>query len=108
MADRPVVVLGAGINGAALARELVLNRVPVWLVDAVDVAYGTTAYSSRLIHGGLRYLEYGEFSLVRESLEERNRLLWLAPQYVRPLRLAIPASRRTKRRSLVRSPVLAK
>lgn len=94
-ADRPVVILGAGINGAALARELVLNRVPVLLVDTADVAYGTTAYSSRLIHGGLRYLEYGEFSLVRESLQERNRLLRLAPQYVRPLRLAIPVSRRS-------------
>lgn len=94
-ADRPVVILGAGINGAALARELVLNGVPVLLVDTADVAYGTTAYSSRLIHGGLRYLEYGEFSLVRESLQERNRLLRLAPQYVRPLRLAIPVGKRT-------------
>ncbi|HPM81830.1 MAG TPA: glycerol-3-phosphate dehydrogenase/oxidase [Candidatus Anammoximicrobium sp.] len=95
VADRPVVILGAGINGAALARELVLNGVPVLLVDTADMAYGTTAYSSRLIHGGLRYLEYGEFSLVRESLEERNRLLRLAPQYVRPLRLAIPVGKRT-------------
>lgn len=93
--NRPVVILGAGINGAALARELALNGVDVVLVDTADVACGTTAYSSRLIHGGLRYLEYGEFSLVRESLEERNRLLQLAPQYVRPLRLQIPISRRT-------------
>jgi len=94
-ADQPVVILGAGINGAALARELVLNGVPVILVDTADMAYGTTAYSSRLIHGGLRYLEYGEFSLVRESLEERNRLLRLAPHYVRPLQLAIPVGKRT-------------
>ena len=94
-ADRPVVILGAGINGAALARELVLNRVPVILVDTADLAFGTTAYSSRLIHGGLRYLEYGEFALVRESLEERNRLLRLAPQFVRPLQLAIPVGKRT-------------
>ncbi|NLF68047.1 MAG: glycerol-3-phosphate dehydrogenase/oxidase [Candidatus Anammoximicrobium sp.] len=93
--ERPVVILGAGINGAALARELVLNRVPVILVDTADLAYGTTAYSSRLIHGGLRYLEYGEFSLVRESLEERNRLLRLAPHYVRPLQLAIPVGKRS-------------
>ena len=91
---RPVIVLGAGINGAALARELVLNRVPVWLVDTADIAAGTTAYSSRLIHGGLRYLEYGEFDLVRESLEERTRLLKLAPQFVRPWRLYIPVSNR--------------
>jgi len=94
-ADRPAVILGAGINGAALARELVLNGVSVVLVDTADLAYGTTAYSSRLIHGGLRYLEYGEFSLVRESLEERNRLLRLAPQFVRPLQLAIPVGKRT-------------
>ena len=90
----PVLILGAGINGAALARELVLNHVPVTVVDTADIASGTSAYSSRLIHGGLRYLEYGEFDLVRESLEERNRLLRLAPQFVRPLRLYIPVANR--------------
>ncbi len=87
-----VLVLGAGINGAAIARELVLNGVPVCLVDCGDIAGGTTAYSSRLIHGGLRYLEYAEFSLVRESLRERERLLQLAPQFVRPLHLFIPVT----------------
>jgi glycerol-3-phosphate dehydrogenase len=92
--DSPVVILGAGINGAALARELILNHVPVTVVDNADIASGTSAYSSRLIHGGLRYLEYGEFDLVRESLEERNRLLLLAPQFVRPLRLYIPVANR--------------
>src|SRR5262245_507606 len=91
---QPVLILGAGINGAALARELVLNGVPVWVVDTADIASGATAYSSRLIHGGLRYLEYGEFDLVRESLAERTRLLRLAPQYVRPLRLFIPIENR--------------
>src|SRR5262245_46104778 len=91
---QPVLILGAGINGAALARELVLNGVPVWVVDTAGSASGATAYSSRLIHGGLRYLEYGEFDLVRESLAERTRLLRLAPQYVRPLRLFIPVRRR--------------
>lgn len=92
--NQPVIILGAGINGAALARELVLNDVPVVVIDKADIASGTTAYSSRLIHGGLRYLEYGEFSLVRESLEERGRLLQLAPQFVRPLRIHIPIGRR--------------
>jgi glycerol-3-phosphate dehydrogenase len=92
--QRPVLVLGAGINGAALARELVLNRVPVVIVDTGDISSGTSAYSSRLIHGGLRYLEYGEFDLVRESLAERNRLLVAAPQFVRPLRLYIPVTNR--------------
>src|SRR5262245_19250738 len=90
MSDRPVLILGGGINGAAVARELVLNGVPVWLVDTADLAFGATAYSSRLIHGGLRYLEFAEFSLVKESLDERARLLKLAPHLVKPLRLFIP------------------
>src|SRR6186997_198430 len=90
MADKPVVILGGGINGAAAARELILNGQSVWLVDRADLAFGATAYSSRLIHGGLRYLEFAEFSLVKESLEERGRLLRLAPHLVRPLRLFIP------------------
>ena len=90
MDERPVVILGGGINGAAAARELVLNGVSVWLVDTADLAFGATAYSSRLIHGGLRYLEFAEFSLVKESLDERGRLLRLAPHLVKPLRLFIP------------------
>lgn len=89
-----VLILGAGINGAALARELALNGVGVVVVDTHDIAFGATAYSSRLIHGGLRYLEYGDFSLVREALGERTRLLRLAPQFVRPLRLFIPVRNR--------------
>ncbi|HUG92433.1 MAG TPA: glycerol-3-phosphate dehydrogenase/oxidase [Planctomycetaceae bacterium] len=91
----PVLILGAGINGAALARDLALNGVPVWVVDANDIAFGATAKSSRLIHGGLRYLEYGDFPLVRESLAERARLRRLAPQFVEPLRLYIPVAHRT-------------
>lgn len=93
-AHRPVLILGAGINGCAIARELALNRVPVCVVDIQDIAAGATAYSSRLIHGGLRYLEYGEFDLVRESLEERARLLRLASSYVHPLELFIPVTSR--------------
>src|SRR5262245_43816919 len=89
-----VLILGAGINGAALARELALNSVGIVVVDTRDIAAGATAYSSRLIHGGLRYLEYGDFALVRESLAERTRLLRLAPQFVRPLRLYIPIRNR--------------
>ncbi|MGH7193491.1 MAG: glycerol-3-phosphate dehydrogenase/oxidase, partial [Candidatus Saccharimonadales bacterium] len=93
-ASRPVLILGAGINGAALARELVVGGLPVVVVDTGDLARGATAYSSRLIHGGLRYLEYGEFDLVRESLAERTRLLRLAPQFVHPLQLHIPVGNR--------------
>jgi len=91
---QPVLILGAGINGSAIARELVLNSVPVCLVDTADIASGTTSFSSRLIHGGLRYLEYAEFDLVRESLHERTRLLRLAPDFVRPLQLFIPVETR--------------
>lgn len=89
-----VLILGAGINGAACARELVLNGVSVVVVETADIAFGATSKSTRLIHGGLRYLEYGEFALVRESLEERTRLLQQAPQFVRPLRLCIPVNNR--------------
>lgn len=88
------LILGAGINGAAIARELALNGVGVVLVDTRDISAGATAFSSRLIHGGLRYLEYGEFGLVRESLTERTRLLRLAPQFVRPLQLFVPVASR--------------
>ena len=94
-ADLSVLILGAGINGACVARELALNGVDVVIVDRHDIATGATAKSSRLIHGGLRYLEYGDVGLVRESLNERARLLRLAPQFVRPLRLHIPVGRRT-------------
>jgi glycerol-3-phosphate dehydrogenase len=90
----PVLILGAGINGACVARELLLNGVAVTIADATDIACGATSKSSRLIHGGLRYLEYGDVALVRESLDERARLLRLAPQFVRPLRLFIPIRRR--------------
>lgn len=89
-----VLILGAGINGAALAREFLLAGMSAVVVDTGDLAGGATAYSSRLIHGGLRYLEYGEFDLVRESLAERTRLLRLAPNFVQPLKLFIPTTNR--------------
>lgn len=89
-----MLILGAGINGAALAREFLLSGMSAVVVDTGDLARGATAYSSRLIHGGLRYLEYGEFDLVRESLAERTRLLRLAPQFVWPLKLFIPTTNR--------------
>ncbi len=93
--QKSVLILGAGVNGCAAARELVLNGVPVCIVERSDIAWGATSRSSRLIHGGLRYLEHGEFRLVRESLDERSRLRRLAPQFVRPFRLHIPVAKRT-------------
>lgn len=88
------LILGAGINGVAIARELLLNDMPVTIVDQGDLSQGATSKSSRLIHGGLRYLEYGDFSLVSESVHERGILLNLAPHLVKPLRFAIPLSHR--------------
>ena len=89
-----VVVLGGGINGAALARELLLSGVSVVVVEAEDIACGATAWSTRLVHGGLRYLEYGELGLVRESLAERDRLARLAAHLVKPLEFYLPAESR--------------
>jgi len=92
--EKTIVVLGAGINGAAVARELALSGVGVIVVDGGDIAAGATAWSTRLIHGGLRYLEYGEIGLVRESLVERNRLVKLAAHLVRPLPFYLPVEGR--------------
>ena len=71
----PVLILGGGINGIGLFRELALQGVDCLLVDKGDFAGGASSKASRMIHGGLRYLENREFKLVRESLLERNRLL---------------------------------
>lgn len=86
----PVLILGGGINGAGLFRELALQGVDCLLVDKADFAAGATSKSSRMIHGGLRYLENREFTLVAESLRERNRLLENAAHYVAPLKTTIP------------------
>ena len=93
-----LIVIGAGINGAAIAREAALSGVKVLLLERGDVAAGTSSASSRLIHGGLRYLEHAEISLVRESLNERERLLRSAPHLVVPLELYIPVYRRARRK----------
>ncbi len=86
----PVLILGGGCNGIGLFRELALQGVRCLLVDKADFTAGATSKSSRMIHGGLRYLEHREFKLVRESLHERNRLLTHAPHYVFPLKTTIP------------------
>ncbi len=85
-----VIVIGGGINGAATARDAALRGLKTVLVEKSDFASATTSWSSRLIHGGLRYLEYFEFKLVRESLAERELLLKSAPHLVHPLQLTIP------------------
>jgi len=85
-----VVVIGAGIQGAALAREAAVRGMSTLLLEARDVAAGTSSRSSRLVHGGLRYLRHGHMALVREALHERERLLRLAPHLVRPLPMLMP------------------
>ena len=91
--DRPdydVVIIGGGINGLATFRDLALQGVRVLLVERGDFASGASAASSHMIHGGIRYLENGEFRLVRESVRERNGLLRIAPHHVAPLATTIP------------------
>ena len=88
--DHDLIVVGAGVNGAAIARDAALRGLRVCLVEADDIASGTSAWSSRLVHGGIRYLEHGEVRLVRESLREREVLLRTAPHLVAPYPLLIP------------------
>lgn len=85
-----VLIIGGGINGLGTFRDLALQGVDVVLVERGDFASGASAASSHMIHGGLRYLENGEWHLVKESVHERNRLLRLAPHFVKPLRTTIP------------------
>ncbi|MBT2531425.1 glycerol-3-phosphate dehydrogenase/oxidase [Arthrobacter sp. ISL-48] len=85
-----VLVIGGGINGVGTFRDLALQGVDVALVERGDYCQGASGASSHMIHGGIRYLENGEFRLVQESVVERNRLLRIAPHYVKPLQTTIP------------------
>lgn len=95
--DYDLIVIGGGINGAAIARDAAMRGLSVLLLDKNDFGSGTSSYSSRLIHGGLRYLEFAEFPLVFESLRERRLLQKLAPHLVHRLRISIPVYRNSKR-----------
>ncbi|MBF4458431.1 glycerol-3-phosphate dehydrogenase/oxidase [Pseudoclavibacter sp. VKM Ac-2867] len=85
-----VIVVGAGINGAAVAREAALRGLSVALLERSDFGEGTSAWNSRLIHGGLRYLEHGEIPLVYESLHDREALLHIAPHLIEPMPFIVP------------------
>ncbi|MGD1858917.1 MAG: glycerol-3-phosphate dehydrogenase [Leptolyngbyaceae cyanobacterium] len=85
-----MIVIGGGVNGAATARDAALRGLAVLLIEKNDFAGGTTSWSTRLVHGGLRYLEYFEFNLVRESLREREILLRTAPHLAQPIQMTIP------------------
>jgi glycerol-3-phosphate dehydrogenase len=106
--DFDVIIVGAGINGAGIARDAAMRGLRVLLVDKGDVGGGTSAASTRLIHGGLRYLEHFEFGLVRESLKERETLLRIAPHLVRPLPITIPIYKHGRRgRATIRAGMIA-
>ena len=85
-----LLIVGGGINGAGIARDAAGRGLTVMLVEAEDLAQHTSSASTKLIHGGLRYLEYGEFRLVREALIERERLWGMAPHIIWPLRFVLP------------------
>src|SRR5438552_13970986 len=85
-----VLILGGGITGAGVALDATLRGYRVALIDKGDFASGTSSVSSKLVHGGLRYLEHAGFHLVYEALHERRLLLENAAPFVRPLRFVIP------------------
>ncbi|MGH3090286.1 MAG: FAD-dependent oxidoreductase, partial [Rubrobacteraceae bacterium] len=92
-----LIVIGAGINGSGIARDASMRGLKVLLLDKGDISDGTTQWATRLIHGGLRYLEYYEVPLVRESLRDREILLRIAPHLVKPLGFLVPVYDRSKR-----------
>jgi glycerol-3-phosphate dehydrogenase len=103
-----VAIVGAGVNGAGIAMDAALRGLSVIILDQDDMCSGTSAASSRLIHGGLRYLEYAEIPLVFESLRERIILRKVAPHLVSPLRITIPIYKGAKRgRTLIRLGMIA-
>ncbi|MBT0669825.1 glycerol-3-phosphate dehydrogenase [Novosphingobium profundi] len=97
-----LLVVGGGINGAGIARDAAGRELSVLLVEQDDLASYTSSSSTKLIHGGLRYLEYYEFRLVREALIERERLLGMAPHIIWPLRFVLPQSQSPRAAWMVR------
>src|SRR5262245_11938607 len=90
-----LLVLGGGITGAGIARDAALRGLDVALIEKNDFASGTSSRSSKLVHGGLRYLQHAQLKLVFEGTNERALLMKLAPHLVRPLEFLIPAYRRS-------------
>jgi glycerol-3-phosphate dehydrogenase len=99
MADFDIAIIGGGINGAGIARDAAGRGLRVLLVEQDDIGSGTSSASTKLIHGGLRYLEHGAFGLVRKALIEREVLLRMAPHVIRPMRFVLPVNpaRRSRR-----------
>ena len=97
-----LVVIGGGINGAGIARDAAGRGLSVVLCEKDDLAQGTSSRSGKLVHGGLRYLEYYDFRLVREALIEREVLLNAAPHIIWPMRFVLPHSPQDRPAWLVR------
>ncbi len=102
MADFDLAVIGGGINGTGIARDAAGRGLRVVLIEQNDLASGTSSASSKLIHGGLRYLEHYEFRLVHEALREREVLLRAAPHLIRPLRFVLPVNEARRSALLLR------
>src|SRR5262250_3281269 len=90
MADFDLAIIGGGINGVGIARDAAGRGIRVLLIEQNDLASATSSASTKLIHGGLRYLEHYEFRLVREALIEREVLLRNAPHIIWPLTFVLP------------------
>ena len=98
-----LAVIGGGVNGCGIARDAAGRGASVLLLERGDLAQGTSSASTKLIHGGLRYLEHLEFGLVREALGERE-LLWnIAPHIIWPMRFVLPHARGLRPRWLLRA-----
>jgi glycerol-3-phosphate dehydrogenase len=102
VADFDLAVVGGGINGTGIARDAAGRGLRVVLIEQNDLASGTSSASSKLIHGGLRYLEHGEFRLVHEALREREVLLRAAPHLIRPIRFVLPINEARRSATLLR------
>src|SRR6059058_1105461 len=97
-----LLVVGGGINGVGIARDAAGRGLSVVLCEKGDLGQGTSSRSGKLIHGGLRYLEYYEFRLVREALIEREVLLRAAPHIIWPMRFVLPHSREQRPAWMIR------
>src|SRR6476469_9237966 len=102
MADFDLAIVGGGINGAGIARDAAGRGLRVLLLEQNDLASGTSSASTKLIHGGLRYLEHGWLRLVREALIEREVLLRMAPHLIRPMRFVLPVEPSMRPRWMLR------
>jgi glycerol-3-phosphate dehydrogenase len=107
VADFDIAIIGGGINGAGIARDAAGRGLKVVLVEQNDLASGTSSASSKLIHGGLRYLEHGALRLVHAALNEREVLLRTAPHLVRPMRFVLPLDAARRSPFLIRLGLLA-